>query len=66
MDESTPFVQGWYKLPDELKLEVVRHAVPPHEVYNGIHFSWNLSKRIEFEECMQKVSNVKHCDKSFA
>lgn len=27
-DQTTPFLAGWTKLPDELKLEVLRHTLP--------------------------------------
>jgi hypothetical protein len=37
---ADPFLQGWRKLPDELKLEIIRHALP-----SGITFSGRFFKK---------------------
>jgi hypothetical protein len=49
---STPtdaFVQAWRKLPDELKLEIIRHALP-----SGMPFNVNLFKG----ELPQSIKNI--------
>jgi hypothetical protein len=41
---TSAFVLGWGKLPDELKLEIVRHALPRDETVSGRFFNKKLNK----------------------
>jgi hypothetical protein len=36
---ATPFLDGWRKLPDELKLTILRHALPSREEFGSLSFN---------------------------
>ncbi|KAH4194617.1 hypothetical protein HBI56_187490 [Parastagonospora nodorum] len=51
-DQTTPFLAGWTKLPDELKLEVLRNALPRDMEFNSI---WTRP------QALQDVCLLEHC-----
>jgi hypothetical protein len=70
---STPtdaFVQGWRKLPDELKLEIIRHALPSGMPFNANFFKGELPQSIKniIESRLQRyphdstVARIVHLD----
>lgn len=53
MAEPTAFLRGWTKLADELKLEIIRHALPANEIMSYIQF--HPKHR---EDTVQTMSNM--------
>ncbi|KAF2824698.1 hypothetical protein CC86DRAFT_46052 [Ophiobolus disseminans] len=47
MTDSTPWLHGWFSLPDELKLEVIRYTVPSGERLHGFHFDKDEEDKID-------------------
>jgi hypothetical protein len=38
MSQLNPFLEGWGKLPDEVQLEVLRHALPTNVAFRAVDF----------------------------
>ena len=47
MDQPSTFLQGWHKLPDELKVMILRYAVPYGETFSSV----NVNKSALDQEC---------------
>jgi hypothetical protein len=38
MSQLTVITNGWFKLPNELKLEILEYALPSHTLLSDFHF----------------------------
>jgi hypothetical protein len=61
MPDSSPFLEGWSKLPTELKLEILRYALPSGETLDFAHFSKHL-KRIEPKSMRERAQRLRIFD----